>query len=48
MQIAKQCKEGTLHLIAIPEKYKKEIGKTAEKAFDEAGKLFGYEKQVEV
>lgn len=45
--VSKQCKRGTLHLIKIPAKYKKEIGKTAERALAKASELFTYRKPVE-
>lgn len=46
-KIAQQCKSGTLHLVKIPEKYKEKIGMIAEKSFDDAGKLFAFQKPVE-
>jgi len=45
--ISKQCKGGTLHLIKIPEKYKAQVAKRAEKALAGASELFVYRKAVE-
>lgn len=47
-KIAQRCKHGTLHLIKIPIKYEREVGIVAEKSFSEAGKLFAFQKPVEV
>ena len=44
----KQCKGCTFHLVKIPPKYKKEVGKTTEKALLGAPKLFAYHKSVEI
>ena len=47
-KIAQQCKDGTLHLVKIPKKYRRDVGKIAEDSFEKAGKLFAYKKPVEV
>lgn len=46
--ISKQCEGGTLHLIKIPQKYKVQVAKMAERAFAEASELFAYHKPVEI
>ncbi|MEK9178498.1 MAG: DUF2268 domain-containing putative Zn-dependent protease [Patescibacteria group bacterium] len=45
--VSKQCKGGTLHLIKIPQKYKVQVAKIAEKTLTGAGELFAYQKPVE-
>lgn len=46
--ISKQCKGGTLHLVKIPKRYQIQVAKTAERTLTEAGKLFEYQKSVEI
>lgn len=42
-----RCREGNLHLIKIPPKYKQQVLKIAKKSLTEAIELFKYEKSVE-
>lgn len=46
--LLKQCKEGTIHLVKIPSRYRTKVIKTAKRALTEAGKILMYHETAEI
>ena len=44
----KKCNGGNLHLIGIPKQWERAVARETTKALTEAGKLFGYQKSVNI